>query len=267
MSLGNDQERRQALGQFLRTLRDRRKPQDLGIATTRRRRAPGLLREEVASEAGLSVTWYTWLEQGRPINPSRQALNGLVRALCMSDAERAHLFRLMEPAPGLIAPAEAPAPLLALVQALSPAPAYLIDEQWNVLAANPQAEALFGPFAPGDAITGNVLSRLLLDPGWHDLFVDHQEVTIAAVEQFRLMRAGRPPDDLVHRLLEQSALFRSVWADHGVREPVSWRKRLRLADGRIGVFDYHSLVPQGYDGRYGISIYLPSPDSDLVHRP
>jgi transcriptional regulator with XRE-family HTH domain len=140
------QVRRDALADFLRTRRARLTPADVGMAPGVRRRTPGLRREEIAVLAGVGVTWYTWLEQGREINPSPEVLRSLARTLRLEPAESDYLFRLAgnQPAPPVLsAPPELPAALVRLVQAQSPAPAFLMDADWTVRAWNPEAEALF----------------------------------------------------------------------------------------------------------------------------
>ena len=92
-------QRLQELGDFLRTRRARLVPEDVGLPRGSRRRAPGLRRAEVAQLAGVSVDWYTWLEQGRPISVSTQVLESLVQALHLHADERAHLFFLAHQQP------------------------------------------------------------------------------------------------------------------------------------------------------------------------
>ena len=86
--------RRRELGAFLRSRRERIKPEQVGLRSMRRRRTPGLRREEVAQLAGVGVTWYTWLEQGREINPSAQVLDAIARTLQFDVHEHTHLFTL-----------------------------------------------------------------------------------------------------------------------------------------------------------------------------
>src|SRR5215470_9973668 len=95
--------RRAELSAFLRSRRARIRPQDVGLPPGARRRTPGLRREELAQLAGVGVTWYTWLEQGRPINVSVQVLDAVARTLRLDSVERAHLFRLAE-VPGVTSP-------------------------------------------------------------------------------------------------------------------------------------------------------------------
>ena len=89
--------RREDLAEFLRARRAAVSPEQVGLPAGGRRRTPGLRREEVALLAGVSVSWYTWLEQGRPINVSLDVLEALARVLRLDEAERAHLLALAGP--------------------------------------------------------------------------------------------------------------------------------------------------------------------------
>src|SRR6201995_5687517 len=103
-------ERRTELAGFLRSRRERIRPQDVGLPSVGRRRTSGLRREELARLAGVGVTWYTWLEQGRPINASVHVLDAVARTLPLDSIERGHLFRLAG-FPGLTSPGDRGAPL------------------------------------------------------------------------------------------------------------------------------------------------------------
>jgi transcriptional regulator with XRE-family HTH domain len=141
----------QALGQLLRSRRQRLSPGDVGLPPGRRRRTPGLRREEVALLANLSITYYTFLEQGRPVRPSAQVLDALAAALRMSAAERRYLQVLAYGPDGAgsadvlaSAPPERLDPGVAgLVQRLEPHPTLVKGRRWDVLAANPSAQELF----------------------------------------------------------------------------------------------------------------------------
>ncbi len=142
-----------ALGDFIRAHRERLSPQAVGLPPGPRRRTPGLRREEVAQLCGVSPTWYTWIEQGRPVSASADALARIAVALQLSRAERAYLFELAaqrDPAEPDPAAADAPATLLETVQLVN-APAYVLDRQWNALAWNARAADLFVGWLDGDA--------------------------------------------------------------------------------------------------------------------
>src|SRR5881275_3623659 len=95
---GRSLDRRAELSEFLRSRRARLKPQDVGLPDFgRHRRVPGLRREELAQLAGVSVAYYTRLEQGNGRNVSAEVLDAIARALRLTDAERAHLTHLAQP--------------------------------------------------------------------------------------------------------------------------------------------------------------------------
>src|SRR5918998_4530905 len=139
--------RRAELAEFLKHRRALVSPASVGLEANGRRRTPGRRREEVAQLAGVGLSWYTWLEQGRDIRPSTQVLDALARTLRLDTGERAHLFHLARvelPLPGGDYPREAPPELAAIVDGLVPNPAYLIGPRTDVLAWNRAAAALLG---------------------------------------------------------------------------------------------------------------------------
>src|SRR6201999_3688617 len=133
--------RRSELAGFLRARRERLTPQEVGLPPGPRRRTPGLRREELALLAGVGVTWYTWLEQGRPINASVQVLDAIARALRLDTVERGHLFRLAD-VPGATGPGPADCPECPLppqVQTILdaiPYPASVLTERFDLIAWN-----------------------------------------------------------------------------------------------------------------------------------
>jgi hypothetical protein len=137
--------RRTELSEFLRARRSRIRPTDVGLPPGLRRRTPGLRREEVAQLAGVGVTWYTWLEQGRPIRASVQVLDAIARTLRLDQAEVEHLYRLAEvpAAPADAAPAVCPAVVREILESLEPLPAMLLNSRYDVLGANRAHEDLF----------------------------------------------------------------------------------------------------------------------------
>ena len=258
--------RRQELGRFLRTRREHVTPDKLGIAVRRRRRAQGLLREEVAEHAGVSVTWYTWLEQARPMNPSARVLDGLAKALQLDASERRHLYRLARPdlrVANLPAASECLSPGLdALLQGLLPHPAYAINACWDVIAWNESANRVFGGFAHLRADERNILSRLLLDAAWRELFVDCDRILESAVAQFRAttaqVAASARVTEFVARLCERSPAFETLWARQHVAQPPVCQKTLKHP--RVGKlkFDYATFRPDGASPDVRFTIYTPA---------
>ncbi|WP_067969246.1 helix-turn-helix transcriptional regulator [Nocardiopsis trehalosi] len=134
---------RTEFSRFVRARREALRPGDLHLPTGTRRRTPGLRREEVAALAGISVDYYTRLEQARGPRPSRQVLGALARALLLGAAETGHLFRLADEAPPLDAPERTVSPgVLRLLDRLDATPGMVLDAFGDVLAWNPVAAAL-----------------------------------------------------------------------------------------------------------------------------
>src|SRR5262249_54448298 len=155
-------ERREELASFLRSRRERVRPQDVGLAPGARRRTPGLRREELAQLAGVGVTWYTWLEQGRPSSASAQVRDAVARVLDRGPAERWPLSRLADVRGGPRAhDAETlPEVVLPVLDALDPNPACVYDGKYDLLACNESYAALFPPIATADGIERNALWQI-----------------------------------------------------------------------------------------------------------
>ena len=146
----NGQHRRAELAAFLRSRRERISPEQAGLAPGTRRRTPGLRREEVAQLAGVGVTWYTWLEQGRQIKASAQVLTAVARTLLLDPAEREHLFRLADipdaagtAGTGGAGCEQVPPEVQQILDALVPLPASVLNERFDLLAWNAAYEVLW----------------------------------------------------------------------------------------------------------------------------
>jgi transcriptional regulator with XRE-family HTH domain len=162
--------RRDELAEFLRNRREATTPDAVGLSANGTRRTPGLRREEVSQLAGVGLSWYTWLEQGRDITPSSSVLDALARVYDLDPAERAHLFHLADVALPVSAgpyPVEAPAELRIVVLGLEPNPAYLIGPRSDVLAWNGAAAEVLGePSRAPDGVP-NLLWWMFTEPGPH----------------------------------------------------------------------------------------------------
>jgi transcriptional regulator with XRE-family HTH domain len=235
------EEQRRLLGQFVRSHRERMTPE----APARRRRTPGLRREELAARAGIGVTWCAWIEQGRDVRASPEALARLAVALALTSAERAYMFGLAgrrDPeAPPLAAISEAPESLRALVGAAT-YPAYGLDRQWNACCWNPAAERLFeGWLGPG--LQKNLLRYAFTAPSARALLPDWEDRAQRLLAEFRA-DYGRALDDpgmgdLVERLKDESALFARAWEGQAVvaREGGA-RVFMHPTDGRLTYAQY-----------------------------
>jgi transcriptional regulator with XRE-family HTH domain len=197
----------------------------LGLPSSGRRRTPGLRREEAAQLCGLSVTWYTWLEQGRDVSVSPTALARLADALRLGHAERAYMFELADrrdpmdgnPCADAVQPA-----VVAALKAIE-APAYLLDRGWNAVAWNERAGRLFVGWLdrPGDR---NLLRYIFLEPAARDLIHDYDDRARRVVAEFRANVGAHLEDAPVRALTEElqahSPWFARLWREQSVQ----WRE-------------------------------------------
>ena len=241
------------LGEFLRSRRARVDPTEVGFPASGRRRAPGLRREELASIAGLTVSWLAKIEQGRAQSVSPEVLAALARALRLDGSEHDHLFSLagLRSEPGETANPHVTPALRILLDELDPNPAYLLDGLWNILAWNAAEVALFPGLLRHTAVPPNLLELVFGDAELATLMADHDEEQARLVAQFRLHRTSMPEDRqltaLISRLEATSATFRRLWHAKDVAPFVTTR---RVFDhplaGRLE-FDHHrlSVLDQG----------------------
>ena len=222
---------RSEFGNFLRSRRAKLNPKSVGLPDGRRRRAPGLRREEVAELAGIGVDWYIRLEQGRAVSPSVTTIDALARALRLSKVEHAHLRALASGTNRRAFTREiVPAALRNLVESLNQ-PAYITGRRWDVLAWNKAAADIFafGRLAEEDC---NILICVLLYPGSRRLFGSSwAEEAKRIVAQFRATHdlwAGDPAFvALLTRLRDGSPEFAEWWEAHDIRGGAGGVKRLR----------------------------------------
>lgn len=212
-------------GKFLKAMRSRLKPEDAGLAGSGgARRVPGLRREEIARLADVSTDYYTRLEQGRNIHPSRSVLDSVARALRLDPSEQAHMIDLLEYCAATqrtTVPAQGVRPALRqLLDAVGDVPALVLGRRTDVLAGNRLACLLFADFPSMPAAQRNLTRWLMLDPLARELFRDWKTVASEAVGALRV-DIGRHPNDsqanqLVGELAVQSEDFRQWWAGHRV---------------------------------------------------
>jgi transcriptional regulator with XRE-family HTH domain len=217
--------RRTELAAFLRSRRERITPEDVGMPPGMRRRTPGLRREEVAQLAGVGVTWYTWLEQGRPINASVQVLDAVARTLRLDGAEREHLYRLADvPDATVEEDAESlPVDVQAILDGLVPLPAAVANGRSDILAWNAAYAAIFPHVVTARPCERNSLWMAFTLPPCCNPVVNLKEAAPGHVAVFR-HRYSRHLDeprwkDLVRRLQAESPEFARLWASHDVALP------------------------------------------------
>ena len=271
MAVASSPSRRDELRAFLRSRRARLSPADVGLPDDgARRRTPGLRREELASLAGVGVSWYTWLEQGRDIKPSPEVLDALARALRLDAAERTTLFAL--------ARTELPLPddsrsgagaddddgralLVSLVEALHPAPAYLLGPMTRILAWNPAASALFGSPDHLDPERRTLLWMLLVDPGKGRDNPGREGTARNMVARFRseyARHAGESDyEQFIAELSERSPWFAEWWGEHEVTD--TQRGTKTIEHPTLGTLRLHhaQTVPTGAPD-LRLSIYAPA---------
>jgi transcriptional regulator with XRE-family HTH domain len=226
--------RTRELADLLRSRRARLQPADVGLPAGARRRTQGLRREEVAQLAAISTTYYTFLEQGRDVRPSRPVLDGLARALRLSPAERAHLHVLAhgDAPPTPTAADEMLTPAVAsLVERLDPYPTYVTGRRFDVLAANRAARALWTDWPALAADERNMLWWTFTDPAARTTLVEWETEASALLARFRAAADRHPGDPqfavLIDRLRAASAEARAWWPRHDIVALGSGIKRLR----------------------------------------
>ncbi len=221
-------------GKFLKAMRSRITPEMAGLPSgSAARRVPGLRREEVARLADVSTDYYTRLEQGRNIHPSRAVLGSVGRALNLDPGEQAHMIALLENCANSrpYNPAQTVRPALhQLLDAGGNVPALILGRRTDVLAGNRLAFLLFADFPAMPAAERNLTRWIHLDPGARELFRDWKTVASEAVGGLRA-DIGRHPNDaqanqLVGELAVQSEHFRRWWAGHRVAAPSEGTVRL-----------------------------------------
>jgi transcriptional regulator with XRE-family HTH domain len=221
-----DTRRRAELRDFLISRRARISPETAGMpAGGGRRRTPGLRREEVAVLAGVGVSWYQWLEQGRDITVSGQVLDAIGGVLKLTEPERQHLYALA----GLTPPPLRTSPnldqehcrlaLKRMIDAWLPNPGHIVDQYWNITAMNTSARLVFG----FDKVGTNCLVDFLEQRMYEDGYPDPDEITRRVAAQFRSEMTNHPGDpvyaEIVQRLLRTSKRFTEVWNLHEVQAP------------------------------------------------
>tara|TARA_R110000787_G_scaffold1326_9_gene4752 strand:+ start:19640 stop:20437 length:798 start_codon:yes stop_codon:yes gene_type:complete len=244
-SLARPRHSKNELGRFLRSRREGIKPETLGLPAGGRRRTPGLRRDEVAERAGISVDWYIRLEQGRPVNPSRQTVEAIAAALHLDPVETHHLHALtgMAPPPGE-ADGTVPSGVGRMIACLNQ-PAYVTSRLGDVLDWNGPADEIFS-FSAVPAPDRNVLAGMFLRPAARKLFGQGWEA-----EARRMIAEFRPVHDvnaadprfrlLASRLKTESADFARWWDLHDIKKGGAGQKTLSLPDGRQAKFEYVAL--------------------------
>ena len=271
MAVASSASRRDELRAFLRSRRARLSPTEVGLPDGGgRRRTPGLRREELAALAGVGVSWYTWLEQGRDINPSPEVLDALARALRLDPAERRTLFALARTELPLADDLAGTDPeqldddvgqLIALVDSMHPNPAYLLGPLTRILAWNRAASVVLG--SPDHLAQDRryLLWWLMVEPGEEGMTAQRQATARNTLARFRAeyaRHAGEPEyERFLAQMRERSARFREWWGEHEVIE--AQRGTKVIEHPQLGVLRLHhaQTVPTGQP-ELRMAVYAPA---------
>jgi transcriptional regulator with XRE-family HTH domain len=262
-------ERRNELASFLRSRRARVRPQDVGLAPGLRRRTPGLRREEVAQLAGVGVTWYTWLEQGRPINASVQVLDAIARVFKLGPAERWHLYRLAD-VPGVptggsdTEAGQLPAEVPGVLDALGATAACVYNGKYDLLACNETYAALFPNLATATGCERNALWQIFTMRKCPLLNVDVLPHMVAVLRANYARHVGEPQwTDFVAALSAASKKFAELWATHQVAAPMPAIKWFQADDGTTIDMRTTGLHVDGMP-EARLVVYMPATSADAA---
>ena len=258
---------RQELSAFLKTRRARISPGDVGLPSGDGRRIRGLRREEVAALAGVGLTWYTWLEQGREIQVSTAFLENLARTLKLTFAERAHLFALAQhrppPLPRAVATSSAPERLQIILDAIDK-PAYARNNRFDVIAWNAANTRMFGDFASIPPEQRNVI-RLLFTRSHYRRTIKNWEVDARGLIAKLRLNAAQAADSegfatLISELSSISADFCRLWAEHAVSDLGEGVTHFSSPRQGATEFQHYTMMPEALPD-IRIVVYIPIPES------
>jgi transcriptional regulator with XRE-family HTH domain len=230
---GSHNDRRRAFAAFLRSRRERLVPAEVGLPNGFRRRTSGLRREEVAQLAGVGVTWYTWLEQGRRVSPSAEVLDALADALRLDAAEGRHLFVLADRPPALkreAGPEVVDAPIRRMLASLRGQPSYVTGRRWDILAWNRAAAAVFGDYARLEGDACNIMHLMFANAAHRAMLADWPALAAVTLAMFRADYAPYRGDAEFERLIATpraaSPELREWWPRQEIAGHLSGHKRI-----------------------------------------
>ncbi|MDX5627003.1 MULTISPECIES: helix-turn-helix transcriptional regulator [unclassified Brenneria] len=236
------------LAEFLRKHRERISPLDVGLPTSARRRTPGLRREEVAALAGVGLTWYTWLEQGRDIGASGYFLDRLATIFKLDAAERRHLYLLAHqrpPAENGKTVCEVPPLVHRLIADLPRRLVYVLNLRWDVLTWNHAADRVFH-FSSQPAEQRNLLWMLYINPETQRLFYPWEQQAPLILASFKRDFARAPAAHDIHELVKNlekiSPDFKRDWHQQDVQGSCTGARALMIEDIGEIVFEHTTLT-------------------------
>lgn len=254
--------RKQQITEFLKACRARVEPSDVGLYAPSRRRSPGLRREDVAVLAGVSVTWYTWLEQGRDINISEPVLERVCESLRLSCEERDYLFSLVQgrPAPPLTDQADELDDALPRTIQYLPTPALIMTMRWDIVAWNRPVARIFRDYEQIEPADRNLLRIILTDAKYQRDAAAFDALARRLLAKFRVdySQCGGDPafDALIDELATCVPGFDEFWKDAKIRNRMHGRCTINHDElGRMS-FEHSSYVPEG-SARLRLLMYVP----------
>ena len=262
---------RDGLADFLRRRRQMLRPNDVGLEPGRRRRTPGLRREEVAALAHMSTDFYTRLEQRRGSRPSEETIGALARAFRLSLDERDHLLQLAgHTAPPRTRRSNHVSPALLRVLDGLMSPAMIVSDLGVTLEQNALAEALLGVQTTYRGLERSMIYRWFTDPEERTRYPveDHELQSRRYAALLRGVQSRDPGDldanELIDALLQQSAEFARLWDEHEVGVPVNPHKR--IAHPEIGLLELDCLILTGENQTEKLVVFSAIPGTEDAER-
>ena len=262
-----DAARRAELAAFLKARRAALQPADVGLtALPGKRKTPGLRREEVAQISGVGHTWYTWLEQARPVTISEAVIDALARALRLDQDAHGHLRYLA----GF--PTTQPdqhrdgvsSQYVRFLDTVMPAPACLLDPRFDFVAWNDAFASIWDPGAlPPDR--RNAMWLTFADPSYRQVWVNWEERSRVLLAEFRAA-AGRHNGDarfteIIEVLSDASSEFRSRWSHYEVKQSIAGTLAIRLPSVGTIRFDVVDLRVSAAEV-LTVAVHMPARPSD-----
>lgn len=261
--------RLKALSEFLKSQRSKLHPNSVGLPSGSRRRTPGLRREEVAQLAGVSTTWYTWLEQGRDIKVSASVLDAIAGALRLNGDERKYLFDLALDNgfhPELAGEKEAviSPSLHKILEELKYCPTLISDRHCHIVGWNPAASHVFLNFEQIPEPERNLISLLFSKKELRSLAVNWAHFVKGFLSIFRAYYGQYVADPWYSNFIEHMAAtfpdFQELWNQSEVSAAPEVMIEFRHAKAGKMLFNLSSLQVQG-EADLRLSIYTPAPQT------
>lgn len=268
--MNHEDHRYKELAGFLKTRRQKILPSQVGLSSGNRRRTPGLRREEVAQLAGIGLTWYTWLEQGRAIHVSAQVIESLSRVLLLDKQERIHLCLLAnQPLPADIPGYQGTvSPILQhVLDSLVLCPTFIADQRWNVIAWNKAACAVLSDFNKLNARQRNVVWAMFTDNYYKQLYVDWDRHAKSLLGRFRSTCGKYIEDSWLNQFIDdlkaQSTEFNIWWPLYEIQNDSGVYKQLNHPVAGQLDFESSSFDVPDHSG-FKLFVHVPLSETDTA---